>query len=65
MKMTKNDFSMSMTDINGTFVKLEEINRMISLGVLKVDEKLLTEYRFNTQVQYDGDQNKIRKYWKS
>lgn len=62
--MTKNDFSMSMTDINGTFIKLEEINRMISLGVLKVDEKLLAEYRFNTQVQYDGDRNKIRKYWK-
>lgn len=35
--LTPNEFGMSMTDINGTFVKLEEINDMIKTGVLTVD----------------------------
>lgn len=36
-KLTPNEFCMSMTDINGTFVKLGEINDMIKSGVLTVD----------------------------
>lgn len=36
-KLTLHEFSMSMTDVNGTFVKLEEINDMIKTGVLTVD----------------------------
>lgn len=36
-KLTPHEFGMSMTDINGTFVKLEEINDMIKTGVLTVD----------------------------
>lgn len=36
-KLTPNEFCMSMTDINGTFVKLDEINDMIKSGVLTVD----------------------------
>lgn len=36
-KLTHHEFGMSMTDINGTFVKLEEINDMIKSGVLTVD----------------------------
>ena len=36
-KLTLHEFSVSMTDVNGTFVKLEEINNMIKTGVLTVD----------------------------
>ena len=36
-KLTLHEFGMSMTDVNGTFVKLEEINDMIKTGVLTVD----------------------------
>ena len=36
-KLTLHEFSVSMTDVNGTFVKLEEINDMIKTGVLIVD----------------------------
>ena len=36
-KLTPNEFCMSMADINGTFVKLDEINDMIKSGVLTVD----------------------------
>ena len=36
--MTKNDFGMSFTDANGTFIRLEEINRMIALSIITVDE---------------------------
>lgn len=51
--MTKNDFNMSFTDDNGTFVRVEEINEMIKLGIIKVDDQKLKEYRFDTRVQYD------------
>ena len=36
-KLTIHEFDMGMTDVNGTFVKLEEINDMIKTGVLTVD----------------------------
>ena len=36
-KLTLHEFGTSMTDVNGTFVKLEEINDMIKTGVLTVD----------------------------
>lgn len=36
-KLTPHEFGMTMTDINGIFVKLEEINDMIKTGVLTVD----------------------------
>lgn len=36
-KLTIHEFDIGMTDVNGTFVKLEEINDMIKTGVLTVD----------------------------
>lgn len=36
-KLYPSEFCMSMTDPNGTFVRLSEINEMISDGILTVD----------------------------
>lgn len=36
-KLYPSEFCMSMTDPNGTFVKLSEINEMIADGILTVD----------------------------
>lgn len=66
--MTKNDFGMSFTDANGTFIRLEEINRMKALSIITVDEDLLREYRFDTQVQYDKEKfsrEEVRKHWRN
>ena len=35
--LTSKEFCMSLTDSNGTFVRLEEINDMIKNGILIVD----------------------------
>lgn len=40
-KLYPSEFCMSMNNLNGVFIKLEEINQMISEGILTVDfEKL-------------------------
>ena len=36
-KLYPSEFCMSITDSNGTFVRLSEINEMISGGILTVD----------------------------
>lgn len=41
---------MSMTDPNGTFVKLFEINEMISSGILTVDFDKLEQRMFDKTV---------------
>ena len=41
---------MSMTDLNGTFVKLAEINEMITDGILTVDFDKLEQRIFNKTV---------------
>lgn len=54
-KMYAKDFNMVQSDINGQFVKISEINRMIEYGVIVVDREKLKEYKFNTTVTYDKD----------
>ena len=49
-KLTSNEFCMSMTDINGTFVKLDEINDMIKSGVLTVDFDKLEQRIYDNTV---------------
>lgn len=41
---------MSMTDSNGTFVRLSEINEMISSGILTVDFDKLEQKIFDKTV---------------
>lgn len=41
---------MSMTDPNGTFVRLSEINEMIADGILKVDFDKLEQRMFDKTV---------------
>ena len=43
-------FCMSMTDPNGTFVRLSEINEMISDGILTVDFDKLEQRIFDKTV---------------
>ena len=49
-KLYPSEFCMSMTDSNGTFVRLSEINEMISEGVLTVDFDKLEQRIFDKTV---------------
>lgn len=49
-RLYPSEFYMSMTDPNGIFVKLEEINQMISEGVLTVDFEKLEQRIYNRTV---------------
>lgn len=49
-RLTHHEFCMSMTDLNGTFVRLSEINEMISDGILIVDFDKLEQRIFDKTV---------------
>lgn len=49
-KLYPSEFCMSMTDPNGTFVRLSEINEMISNGILIVDFDKLEQRVFTKTV---------------
>ena len=49
-KLYSSEFCMSMNNSNGTFVRLEEINEMISDGVLTVDFDKLEQRIFDRTV---------------
>lgn len=52
-KMYTTDFNMSMSEDNVQYVKLDELNDMLSLGILKLDREKLKEYHFDTRVNYN------------
>lgn len=49
-RLTHHEFCMSMTDPNGTFVRLSEINEMIDDGILTVDFDKLEQRIFDKTV---------------
>lgn len=49
-KLYPSEFCMSMTDPNGVFVRLSEINEMISDGILRVDFDKLEQRIFDKTV---------------
>lgn len=49
-KLYPSEFCMSMTDPNGTFVKLAEINEMIDDGILRIDFDKLEQRIFDKTV---------------
>ena len=53
-KLFPSEFCMSITDPNGTFVKLSEINEMISDGILTVDFDKLEQRIFDKTVMRCG-----------
>ena len=53
-KLYPSEFCMSMTDSNGTFVKLSEINEMINDGILTVDFDKLEQRIYNKTVMKCG-----------
>lgn len=46
-RLTYHEFCMSITDLNGTFVRLSEINEMITDGILIVDFDKLEQRIFD------------------
>lgn len=49
-KLYSSEFCVSMTDPNGTFVRLSEINEMIADGILTVDFDKLEQRIFDKTV---------------
>lgn len=48
-KLYADDFNVVVSDPNGQFVNLREINRMIELGAIKVDREKVEEYKTGTR----------------
>ena len=53
-KLYPSEFCMSITDPNGTYVRLSEINEMISDGILTVDFDKLEQKIFDKTVMICG-----------
>ena len=53
-KLYPSEFSMSITDSNGTYVRLSEINEMISEGILIVDFDKLEQRIYDKTVKKCG-----------
>ena len=49
-RLTTNEFCMSVTNSNGTFVRLEEINEMIKNGIITVDYDKLEQRVYDKTV---------------
>lgn len=49
-KLYPSEFCMNMTDSNGTFIRLSEINKMIADGILTVDFDKLEQRIFDRTV---------------
>lgn len=62
--MQREDFNMSMCNPNGTFVRLEEINKMIACGVITVDEEKLLRYKFDSAVTCAGNREEVFSLWR-
>lgn len=52
-KIYAEDFNMSLSDANGEFVRVSEINKMIEYGAITIDRTKLEEYEFDTRVTYN------------
>lgn len=54
-RMYPSDFNVSESNSNGCFIRMDELNDMITYGVLKLDETKLKEYHFDTRVTYNKE----------
>lgn len=45
-----NDFNVVVTDINGHFIRIEELNKMIECGAITINREKLEEYKAETRV---------------
>lgn len=45
-----NDFNIVITDINGHFIRIEELNKMIECGAITINREKLEEYKTETRV---------------
>lgn len=53
--MNSDDFNMVYTDLNGQFIKIEELNKMIEYGVITINKEKLDKYKFNTCFNYNKE----------
>lgn len=45
-----NDFNVVVTNINGHFIRIEELNKMIECGAITINREKLEEYKVETRV---------------
>lgn len=51
-KFSQKDFKLVVSEPNGQFVKISELNEMIEYGAVKIDKQKLKEYVFDSTVMY-------------
>lgn len=44
-----NDFNVVVTDTNGHFIRIEELNKMIECGAITINREKLEEYKIKTR----------------
>ena len=44
-----NDFNVVVTDINGHFISIEELNKMIECGAITINREKLEDYKTETR----------------
>lgn len=49
MSFTTNDFNVVLSDYNGHFIRLEELNTLCDLGIIKIDREKLESYKVETR----------------
>lgn len=65
--LTNADFNVVVTNSNGEFVRISELNKMIQYGAINIDEKKLKDYKFDTTVIYNKNiltREEAMKIWK-
>lgn len=49
-RMYSEDFNMVVSNSNGQFVRISELNTMIEFGAIKIDRELLEKYKNETRI---------------
>lgn len=51
--LDETDFEVVDANINGTFVRLSELNELVEKGIIEIDNDKLKEYTFDNTVWYN------------
>lgn len=54
-KFSNKDFKLVVSEPNGQFVRIDELNQMIEYGAVSIDKQKLKEYVFDSTIVYDRE----------
>lgn len=60
-----NDFNVVTTDVNGHFIRIEELNKMVKCGAITINRKKLEEHKMKTRIDTQGIAHKYQELCKN